>query len=109
MTSKSGAFKMEEICAIIEACGKNGIKEFSYQGLKLSIGPTEPTKSAAPTTEPFVLTPEIKELAESQTREARVQDEIMLKKHELENMLIEDPDAYFEAIRRGDLVNEKGN
>lgn len=107
MSRETGTFKTEDICAIIEACGKAGVRSFSLKDLKLSFEAPK-SKVETPTTEFKLPPPEIQKLADSQTKEAETRQEFAIKKDELEHLLIEDPDAYFDAIRLGDLVDEKG-
>lgn len=100
------AFKVDEVCAIIKECGKAGVREFSLNGMKISLGGEY---AAYQTPEPiYTAIPEaIREAANAQTKQANAEEEQLIKQDELDQMLIEDPIAYEEAIRRGDLMNEK--
>lgn len=101
MTTKN-VFKTTEICEIIKACGQYGVREFNYLGLKFSFGNT-----FAPTTEPIFVPEPIIQMAESQTREAHSKNETDLKQEQLDMMLLEDPEAFEELLRAGDLKDER--
>lgn len=97
-------FKIEDICAIIKECGQNGVAEFSYGELTLIY--KEAPHYLAPTIEPLHVPQEIQNKADSQARDALTNDEVAIAQHELDQMVIEDPDRFFELTRRGDLINE---
>jgi hypothetical protein len=107
MTTK-GAFKVSEICAILKECGKSGVVNFEYNGLKFDLRSKKIAPEEAQTTAPSVIIPpEVQVIADAQTRDAQVEYELNKKQDELDQLLIDDPEAYEEAVRRGDLVDEK--
>jgi hypothetical protein len=97
-------FKVDEICEIIKTCGQSGVAEFSCKGLTLIF--KEAPSYLVPDIEPLDIPHTISKKAESQAREALVKDDIAMANHELDQLVIEDPDKYFELQRLGDLVNE---
>lgn len=94
-------FKLEEVCAIIKTCRELGVKNFEFNGLKLELDP-----APAPTTEQF-LSPLEKQEAAAQTKEAIAEEQELIKQRELDQMLIDDPEGYFDAVKRGVIADEE--
>lgn len=101
--SKQALFAVEDICAIIRTCKEQGVRSFEYNGLKILLS----DQIQNPVTESVFVSREVKQLQDSQTREAYSDQEQKLKQEKLEQLLIEDPVAYEELIRSGDLVDER--
>lgn len=100
---KERIFTMEEICSIIKACSSNGVRDFHYCGLDVSFVPVEQDRALDP-----VFVPEaIKQKSISQAREAFEKEEASYKAQELDLMQIEDPLAYEELLKSGDIVDER--
>lgn len=104
-----GTIKVEEICAIIKECGISGVRELSFNGLKLSFGDRNPEPMAQTMVPHYAqpIPPEVVATANAQTKAANAEEELLYKQEELDQMLIEDPVGYFDALKRGDFVNEE--
>jgi hypothetical protein len=102
--NKIDSFKVEEVCAIIKMCATSGVHSLEYNGLKLVMGIPHMTVQ---TTEPVVLPPEIIKEAETQTRAANAKEEFTKQQARLDQLLIDDPEEFFEAIKNGDLTDEE--
>lgn len=101
-------YKVEEICAMMRECEKTGVRVFEYNGLKIEMGIKPMAPVLVQTPEPTVIVPpEVQEIADAQTKEALAEEEFNKKQLELDQLLIDDPEGYFEAIKRGDLTDEK--
>lgn len=95
--------KTEEICAIIRECGRSGVSEFSYGGMKVAFA----LGVGAHTQEEIPLTPQLQAQVEEVAGVTGFKDEYKLVKDELDQLVIEDPLAFEEALRRGELKDER--
>lgn len=95
-------FSAEELIRIIEVCSKSGVQLFKSGDLEVNF-----RNIHAPVIESVYVPEEVKQVAESQAREAIEQEEVGYKQEELAEMLIYDPAKLEELIRSGDLVDEK--
>ncbi len=102
---KALAFTSADICAIIKECGHSGIREFNYLGLELRYGPLPPAQAIEPMHVPF----DMQQNANSQARESIQKSEQEIKDDLLQTMLIEDPVAYEQLMREGELIDGDGN
>lgn len=100
------SFKVEELCAIIKECAKSGVLVFEFQGLKLTMGELPP-EPVVQTIEQIAQIKELQIQADTQTRAANAETEFHKKQEQLDQMLIDDPEGYFEAVKRGDLTDEE--
>jgi len=96
-------FTSDDICAIIKECGKSGVREFNFNGLKISYGPA----TVAPAIEPVRVPYEIQEQTDSQAREAIERREVQLKDELLDSLIVEDPEGYEQLLKDGELVDEQ--
>lgn len=98
------SFKVDEVCAIIKECCNSGVLSFEFRGLKLDMGKPKP----APTIEASTPIPaEVQVIADTQTRAANITENLNKEQQELDQLLIDDPLAFFEAIKRGELTDEE--
>jgi len=96
-------FDAAEICRIIEMCGKSGVREFRAGKLEILFGKIV----QVPDQEPIYVPEAVERAIESQARESLENDEILSKKAELEQMVIEDPSRFEELLKSGDLRDEE--
>lgn len=94
----------DEICKIIEACAKAGVSSLKCGPLELSFGKqTESHHSVQPA---------VTEITDDQhrkmTEDAITQDEIRLRKDQIEQMLIENPALAEKLVADGDLEDDDG-
>lgn len=92
-------FDIADVVRIIETCGRSGVAKFSYGGLELSFLQSD----RAPNTEPLFVPPEVRVQQDSQAREALTQEEVSLRQSQLDAMLVDDPEAYENALRQRDI------
>lgn len=102
--NKNVGFKVEDICAIIKECENSGVHSFEFKGLKLVMGVKPAT---AQTPEQVIIPPEVIKEAETQTRAANAEEEFRNNQAKLDQLLIDDPEGFFEAIKSGDLTDEE--
>lgn len=96
--------KIEEICAILKACSENGVTSIKL-GDALH---ADFTKAQTPElTNPIVPLHDVVAQAEQQTKQASAKEEFTKKMETLDQMLIDDPEGFFEAVKRGDLTDEE--
>lgn len=96
-------FEASEICNIIEACAKSGVETFRAHDIEISFKP----RASVPSQEPLFIPPEVERAAESQARESLIRDEVEHKQNELDQLIINDPLAFEELLRSGDLEDEE--
>lgn len=110
--SQSKTLAPEEICAIIDACAKNGVATLKFGDLEIQRGPTaqlsenpEPPGSIAPTAHP--LNVPVAEMTEKQHAEqnerALLENENALREEQIAELLITDPLAAEKLIAMGEL------
>lgn len=93
------SFDTDEITRIIEVCSRSGVAKFSYGGLELSYLQVD----KAPTTEPIFVRPEVQAAQNSQARDSRTKEEVLLKQEALEQMMLDDPLEYENLLRQRDI------
>lgn len=95
-----------EICAIIESCGKAGLRVLKYGNLYLQFGPSSPSKHWESQGEvsdyPLVTTPD----HAKQNAETLQADEDTLRAEQLRMLMIENPMEYERQLRDGELTDE---
>lgn len=97
------AFDADEICRIIDMCGKSGVREFTFNKLTIMFG----TNARYPDQEPIFIPEALARATESQARESLEKDEIKSRLNELDQMVIEDPVRFEELLKSGDLRDEE--
>ena len=96
-------FDANEVCSIIEMCGKSGVREFRLGKLEIHYGPVAREVDQSP----IVVPDGLARATESQARESLEKDEIAYKQNELDQMVIEDPARFEELLKSGDLRDEE--
>lgn len=92
----------EAVCAIIKQCGHSGVRELSFQGLKLSFGPLAQVPDIAPIHVPY----DIQVQTDSQAREAIAKREQQIKDDLIQTLLVEDPEGYEQLLKDEELVDD---
>ena len=99
-----------DVCSIIEACGKAGVRILKYGNLYLNLGPPKPKEEPLPNypilpvTAPLPLGPD----HVKQNETALEMDEQEVKAERLRMLMIEDPMEYERQLRDGELDDEPG-
>lgn len=92
----------EAICAIIKECGQNGVRELSLGAFKLSFGP-----AVAPVMEAVHVSPLIREAQKILSVKETEQMAMMDQEAALQNLMLEDPLAYEEMLKRDEVIDEQ--
>lgn len=99
ISDKKKPLPVDRVCRIIESCGKSGVKVFSHGDLRIEFMGGE-------NSEPNYMLPLIPE-AKGNSEEPFLEAEQESKQHQIDQMLIEDPEKYEEMQTRGELEDEK--
>lgn len=93
--------RADEIALIITTCGKSGVRNFQYGALKFELGfPAESDRGIA---ERSILVDHVQ-----QNQDTLRIDEERLREEQLRMLMIEDPVAYEQQLRDGELEDEPG-
>jgi hypothetical protein len=87
----------QELCAIIEACGKAGVRIVKLPGIYLVLGP----RPASPAS--LAVAREAGPDHRAQNNEALALDELAVKEERMRMLMIEDPLEYERLLKDGEL------
>ena len=91
-----------EICGIIEACGKNNVRRFSFGGLVITFGENG-VENIQYENSPVAKTESTRKV----DTESLLQDEIAIREGQLAMMDVTDPVQYEKLLEQGELTNGK--
>lgn len=96
---------VENLCAIIEVCGRCGVSELELEKLKIKFHHVKNTAHTMPTVVPTAQGQEkVAEISKDFDLPPKMEAEI--KQAQLDYMMVEDPVAYEDLLLSGDLENE---
>lgn len=103
----------EDVCRIIESCGKSNVRVLKFSGLHLRFGVrAEPKRQADPEPGPLELMqaipasdPKILEEAAKIQRKTIQQQEAALRQQQLDELILSNPEEYERRMASGDLVD----
>src|ERR1700744_5779822 len=97
-----------EVCAIIEACGKAGVRVLKFGGLYLQLGPA-PVKLSGiyPLLDPKAPLPQTGPDHARQNAETLQRDEEEIRAEQLRMLMIENPLEYERQLRDGELSDDE--
>lgn len=98
-TPQTTALLAAEICAIIEVCGKAGVRSLQYQGLRLNFGQIDKAQAI----EQVPITQEQIEKQAAQASALQTKDEFKAKDEFLADLQLTDPVKYEQMIRDDEL------
>lgn len=106
--SRKKDFAADEICRIMEMCVKNGVVDFSSNGLVLKFSPRPETRIEIekPLARFSVPEPSAEEMAKIAKDQQDV-DELNLKEDQLGMLLIEDPVEFERQLLAGELTDDE--
>ncbi len=100
------ALSVDEICRIIELCGRTGVAELKFGGLQVRLvhtvpflRPEEPAPETVPTSAPDTA------ISAQVEKDALVEAELELREDQLHRLAIEDPVEYERMKLSGDIVD----
>lgn len=111
MTHTGTDLRPADVCRILEAGAKNGVRELNFAGLHVVFG--QPVEPVPLDPVPPASAPIPSDMTESQhqqlAKESLAQDEFATREDQLNHMLITDPLRYEEMLRHGDLTDESAS
>lgn len=112
MAAKSLILSTNDVCQIIEASAKAGVTELKFGGLHVRFGKTVEQKELGASPSPVQHAPQSYSVADlteeqhqTQSRQSLEDEEIKTREERLARLLVEDPMAYEQMLRDGELTD----
>lgn len=99
--------KAEDVCTILDACSRNGVRELKFLGLEVSLG--KPVSVLEPELAPGPINPatnpeHVIQVQASLETESQTEQELATRDLQIAELLITDPLAAEQLMESGELV-----
>ncbi len=98
-------FSVDDVCRILESCGKFHVAELTLGALSVKFGPTARETTDREGNLPAAAA-ELAALQENQAQRSLVSDEIRIREQQVAEMPLSDPLLYEEMLARGEIIDD---
>ena len=107
ITAGNKTLASKDICEILEACGKFGVRELSYESLQVKFGPAPREASDQNQNTNSSSVTEITENKHKEQTERAVEEaEVLTREEQLAYAMVENPALYEQLLRDGELEDD---